>query len=109
MASTTPFTYKSFPVCPGAYLVNSGYGAFPIFCSIANLGNVGSSDCDNKYIVMPKYKLIIYRDDYNTTSPKTIDNETTNTIKISNSNYADQITSCKLYYYNTEIIVTGIS
>ena len=110
MASTTPFTYKSCPVCPGAYLVNTTYGAFPIFCNLSNLGNEGSADCDNKYIVMPKYKLIVYRDTlYGDTVPQTIDNTSGTDIKIATSNYPDQISSCRLYYNSNEIDISGVS
>jgi hypothetical protein len=108
MASTTPFTYKSFPVCPGAYLVNSSYGAHPIFCSIANLPNIGCNDIDDKYIIMPGYKLTVYKD-YYSNSPYDVTNTTGTIVKVQSATYPNAATSCKLYYKDIEIFITGIS
>jgi hypothetical protein len=109
MAESTPFTYKSFPVCPGAYLVNTTYGAFPIFCNLSNLGNAGSADCDNKYIVMPGYKLIVYENTLYEGNSQPIENTSATNIKITTSNYPDKISSCRLYYNSNEIDVSGVS
>lgn len=109
MASTTPFTYKSFPVCPGAYLVNSGYGAHPIFCNIANLSPAGCNDVDDRFIVMPGYRLTVYKDSNYATNPYDVTNTTGTSSKVQYSTYVNTASSCKLYYKDIEITVTGIS
>ena len=62
--ATIPFTYKNCPVTPGAYMINSGGGSFPIFCSIPNYQTLGmtngSSGCDNYYIIMPGYAIYVF-------------------------------------------------
>lgn len=107
MASSTPYIYKSFPVFPGAFMIN-GTGSFPIFCSIANFQNCGMSDIDNSYIVMPGYKLSVFKDFY-TNSQYDITNTNETTIKYQVANYLNNATSCKLYFKDVEIIVSGIS
>ena len=107
MASTTPFIYKSFPVFPGAFMIN-GAGSFPIFCSIANFSNCGMSDIDNSYIVMPGYELSIFKDFY-TNSQYDIINTDGTTIIYQGSPYQNSTSSCKLYFNGNEITVSGIS
>lgn len=108
MASTTPFRYKDFPICPGAYLINTSYGAQPIFCSIANFQNCGYSDIDNIYIVMPGYKLTVYQDFYSN-SPYDITNTNGIDIVYVSSTYADRASSCSLFFKDVEVKVDGIS
>lgn len=55
-----PFVYKTMPTYPGAYLINGGGGAHPIFCSIDDFNTWGFNDQEDYYIVMPGYKLTIY-------------------------------------------------
>ena len=107
MASKTPFIYKSFPVFPGAFMVN-GNGSFPIFCSIANFQNAGMSDIDNSYIVMPGYKLSVFKDFY-TNSQYDIINTDGTTIIYRVATYTNNATSCKLYFKDQEVYVSGIS
>ena len=112
---TTHFMYKSFPVCPGAYLLNSGYGTYPIFCSITNFDTICQmNNQDNYYIVMPGYKLLTYAEgDYNPGSNSSyngvFDNTNGTTVKLYNSAYSDHGSSCYLYYKGTLITVSGIS
>jgi hypothetical protein len=114
MASNTPFIYKSFPVCPGAYLINSGYGMYPIFYSISNFDTLCSmNDQDNFFIVMPGYKLLTYpSSNYGTDSTThngTYDNTNGTTalyypvVTTNGDSYADHTTSCYLYYKNNLI------
>ncbi len=114
MASTTPFTHKSFPVYPGVFMVNSGYGSFPIFCSIYDFSRWGMNDIDNYYIVMPGYKLstfpsIGYVPSSTTSYNGIFDNTTGTTPLYYNSAYSDHGSSCYLYYKGNEIKLIGIS
>lgn len=112
---TTPFTYKSFPVCPGAYLVNSGYGTYPIFCSINNFDTICQmNNQDNYYIVMPGYRLQTYPSSgYAASSTTSYNGDFNNTdgaiFKRYNSVYQDHGSSCYLSYKGTPITVSGIS
>lgn len=46
---------------PGVWM-NSGYaGGLPIFGTITNLVNLGGTDEDNYYLVMPGYKLAVWQ------------------------------------------------
>lgn len=60
LPTNMPFVYNTMPTYPGAYLVNSGGGAHPIFCSIDNFNTWGFNDQDDYYIVMPGYQLTIF-------------------------------------------------
>ena len=121
--SNIPFIYKGMPIYPGAYLINSGNGAHPIFCSIIALNNFGFNDQDNFYIIMPGYSLIVYRD------PNYANNNTNNmfencgssaVVSYVNAPSSDNSSSCKLYFGNildtsgividkNEIRIQGIS
>ena len=105
-----PYTVNGKITNPGAYAVNSGYGAFPIYCSIANYTNsyYSMNDMINSHYVLPGYKLITFQDAYYPTPVQTIDN-TQNIYVLSGDQNVDQISSCRFYYKNGEIIQTGIS
>jgi hypothetical protein len=112
--TTIPFTHKSSSFYPGAFLINSGNGSFPIFCSIDNFSTWGMNDIDNYYLVMPGYKLLTYPSSgyvlSSTTSQNGIyDNTTGESPLYYNSTYADHGSSCKLYFKGNEIKVSGIS
>ncbi len=88
----------------GAYLVNSGYGAFPIFCSMYDFVDWGMDNVDDYYIVMPGYKLLLYVNsslDDSTSYP--IDNTIGTTVLYQTSPSINQITSCKLYFGGFQI------
>lgn len=101
MASNTPFQYNGSSVIPGAYMINSGGGSFPIFCSINNYQTFkmtnGSSPVDNYYIIMPGYKIIVY----NSSNAITLEqlNGTNNYPIIVTPSTIDSGLSCKLFIY----------
>ena len=112
-----PFVYKSMPSYPGAYLVNRGGGAHPIFCSIDNFNTWGFNDQDDYYIVMPGYLLEIFDSSGQTGTPYSYDNRGS-VVKYINSLSPNKATSCKLSflksvsgstYTYTEISVPSIS
>lgn len=100
---------KGFPAFPGAYIINSGSGSFPIYKSMPDLEGAGSMGAGNKneyLIVMPGYKITVYTDINYVTNERTIDN--TNSSNIYHvktlSPILNQISSIKLYYGTTEIL-----
>jgi hypothetical protein len=98
------------PLTPGAYLINSSHGAFPIFCSMSWFGNqYGMNDIDDFYLIMPGYKLIVYTDGSYSNNSTTFDNTSYQNIRYLLTNYANKGSSCRLYYYGTEIKINGIS
>jgi hypothetical protein len=113
MASTTPFTHKSFPVFPGAFMLNEGNGSFPIFCSVYDFSRWGMNDIDNYYIVMPGYKLLTYQSIGYTYSSSLyngiFDNTTGTAPKYYTISYSNLSSSCYLYYKGNEIKLIGIS
>jgi hypothetical protein len=106
-----PFKYKDMPVYPGAYLVNAGYGSFPILCSIANFSNktAGINDLDDCYYVMPGYQLIVYQDynylGYSITYPAIVSDE----ITFHETGNYNKGSSCILRFNGVDIYVQGIS
>jgi hypothetical protein len=60
MSFSGPFTIttNNFPCTPGAYQINSAFGAFPIFGSL-NLNDYGMQNCGDRYIIMPGYSLYV--------------------------------------------------
>ncbi len=102
------------PATPGAYLLNSSYGAFPIFCSIADFAQFGMNDADNSFLVMPGYYVASWSNThYSGTGPSNFNNNNGANIVVINSVYPDTASSCKLYYNvngtDTEITISGIS
>ena len=69
----------NIPIFPGAYL-NSGGATLPIFSTIPDYRDYFMNDTDDGYIVMPGFKLIVYRDFYSSTM-NTYDNTPGTTIK----------------------------
>jgi hypothetical protein len=54
---------KRFPAFPGAYIINTGIGSFPIYKSTPDLEGAGSMGAGNKneyLLVMPGYQITIY-------------------------------------------------
>lgn len=110
--STIPFTYKNCPVTPGAYMVNSNYGSFPIFCSIPNYQTLGmtngSSGCDNYYIIMPGYSIYVYTSTNYGGSVWSWYNENSYPV-IQTTGYIDRGLSCKLFIGGNKDTGTEIS
>ena len=100
---------------PGAWMINTGGGSFPIFGSIKSLNTTyDQSNNDDWWIVVPGYKLVIYDSENYTGSSGTVDNTsgTTTVVKSSSSinpwpNGANKVYSCKLYFGTTEIPFYG--
>ena len=100
----------------GAYLVNSGYGAFPIFCTIDRFYDYGmdnSSDgnngVDDYYILLPGYKLLLYIDQGVSGTSYPIDNTIGTTILYQTSPSINEISSCKLFFEGVEIISSQLA
>jgi hypothetical protein len=117
LPTNMPFVCKTMPTNPGAYLVNSGSGAHPIFCSIKDFNTWGFNNQDNYYIVMPGYLLQIYTDAGITGTSYSYSNHGS-VVKYFNSFSPDNASSCTLgfltsvsgnTYYYTNINVSGIS
>ena len=107
------FTQGSFPIFPGAYMINGVLdvdhqntnqmnAVFPIFSSIPDFSKYVSQNIDDYYLVLPGFKLEIYTAVNYVTIGNTFDNTGTTitmyTRTTQNSGY-----SCKLYY-GTEIV-----
>jgi hypothetical protein len=104
------------PHSPGAYMINSGRGAFPIFCTIQNFNSWGMNDQDNYYIVLPGFTLILATTSLDSSgiptsggTSYTLDNKNGTTILYVISPTVDLISSCKLQFEYTEIKWPGIT
>ena len=76
---------------------------YPIFSSMSDFGTLGINDRDDKWIVLPGYKLIIYTDGNYTGTACTFDNSNFTTVLIGTPNVTKNASSCKLYFGGTEI------
>lgn len=112
MYGNLPYTFKGQLAFPGAYLINGTYGCTPIFYSIKNLGDTSVAYAGNtaeRVYVMPGFALEV-RDGTNYSSTYLMD-RITNTFahakltKIS----GDRASSCRLYFFGTEITHTDYS
>ena len=117
LPTNMPFVYNTMPTYPGAYLLDGGGGALPIFCSVDDFSTWGFNDIDDYYIVMPGYLLQIYIDSGQTGTSYTYENRGS-VVKYFNSSSQNKATSCRLSflksvsgstYTYTEISVSGIS
>jgi hypothetical protein len=116
-SNATNMTPSPTPGIPGAYIINTGGGSHPIFCSMANLDNIGMANVDNYFLVMPGFYLTVWPDiNYASTQAAYItycDNSKNNNIGFYKSNLTDTASSCKLYYNVngtlTEITIYGLS
>ena len=91
---------------PGAWMIN-GDGSFPIFGSMSKLGDgfYWAGDKDDAWIVLPGYKLVLWKDLYSGTTG-TIDNTSGTTPmfkKSSELSLQNNTSSLKLYYGSTEL------
>lgn len=94
---------------PGAWLINGNNGSMPIFGSVGNLNTYFMGDIDDRWIIMPGYKLTIWKD-YYTGATATFDNTTglrplmTPECKtIAGYGTNNNTSSCKLYLNGVEI------
>lgn len=95
----------------GAYLVSTSSGAFPIFLSIADYNSWGMENIDDKYIVLPGYKIVVYTEVGYAGLSSTFDNTTGNSVKVysledtgSIQLYINRGASCELYFQGNHII-----
>lgn len=117
LPTNMPFVYKTMPTHPGAYLINHGGGAHPIFCSIDNFNTWGFDGLDNYYIVMPGYLLTIYTNSGQSNTAYSYENHGS-VVKYFTSYSPNTASSCTLSFlksvsgniYNyTSINLSGIS
>ena len=111
-------SYQSttFSVFPGAYLIDSGaHGTLPIFFSITNLTNFLASQTNNNedmVLVMPGYKLILYRfDDFNNGGSDdyaSIDNTSGTTIIVGSGWTVNTVSSLELFFNGKKILQSEI-
>lgn len=95
---------------PGAWFINSGDNGYtlPIFSSLADFGNcygIDFQDKDEYFIVMPGFKLIVYRDINYAGTAFTIDATSTSSKKpiMDDNPNTNSASSCKLYFGSTEL------
>jgi len=95
---------------PGAYIINGGGGCMPIFFSISSFVTFlnDTTDVDDNVLVMPGYKLILYRDGSFAGSYTAIDNTSGTTIIVGQQNTLNTTTSCKLFFNGNEVNQTDI-
>ena len=96
-----------FPAAPGAYLINSGIGAIPIFCSITDLGTIGANDIDNWYLLMPYYSLKLYKNTGYSSTQTSISSSTA--IQYCASPNKDGTSSLQLFYNGLEVKIQYLS
>lgn len=101
---------KIVTVSPGAYLISASTGAFPIFTSVTDYSEWGMDNLDDKYIVLPGYKIIIYTNTNYEGVSTTIDN-TAGLVTIVQSlvdtdsinTHINRGSSCQLFHGSTQI------
>lgn len=103
-----PYTLKGSTIpafCP-VYMTGA-YASYPIFHSISNFPDYGMNDSDDYYLVAPHFTIIVYGDvNYSTQARKYENNTDDWKIFLTPSDVDDEGSSCKLYYYGTEITNT---
>jgi len=96
------------PATPGAYLNNNGSGSFPVFCSITSFTNYGMENIVDIAVLMPGYKITLYVDAAYAGVATTYTNTTGSNITVQ-ATTPSTASSCKLYYKDVEITISGIS
>jgi len=102
-----PYTLKNSTIpafCP-VYMTGKE-ASYPIFHSISNFADYGMNDSDDFYLVAPHFTIIVWKDYYAGTAYKYENNTDDWKIFISPTIVDDEGSSCKLYYYGTEITNT---
>ena len=112
------FTQNSLPIIyPGAYMMNrfnTGMTTdFPIYSNLSNYSTYDINERDDYYLVLPKFKLVVYTGiNYNsgttTETSITFDNSGTKIkmyqmYQLSPTISPNTGSSCKLYYNDIEI------
>lgn len=105
--TTIPLKSVGYPTSPGAYIINSGNGAHPIFCSVANLGDIGMNDNNDYFLVLPNYSLQVWQDANYSKNP--VFYTQSSTVQIFTSLYTNTASSLNLYYNGTEVTISGLS
>jgi hypothetical protein len=106
-------SHKTFGLSlfPGAYIINgAGGGCMPIFFSISSFNAFlnDTADIDDNVLVMPGYKLILYRDSSFTGSYTAIENTSGTTIIVGILGTLNTTSSCKLFFNGNEVNQTDI-
>jgi hypothetical protein len=101
-------TVSPITAFPGAWFINAGDDGYtlPIFSSLANFTNcygIDFQDKDDYYIVMPGFKLIVYRDINYAGTEFTIDATSSKKPVMDDTPNNNIVSSCKLYFGSTEI------
>jgi hypothetical protein len=100
--STGPYIMKSGLGIPGAYLLNTSTGSFPIYYTISNYANYFMNDCDDAYLIMPGFRIIVYVDGYDSDAWDSGQNDNGYPICLATS-HVNRGSSCRLYYKGTQI------
>jgi hypothetical protein len=93
----------------GAWLINTKVGSFPIYSSIPDYSIYGMQNKDNKYIVLPGYKLNVFIESNSERVVFRMDNTTGLIPQIYNINDINSGKACKLYYMGAEIVQNSIT
>ena len=103
------YLYNNVPIIPGAYLVNGDTNTLnnlfqlPIFGSVPNLTNMGFTNADDIYYIMPGYKIELYSAINYVTLITTIDNTNGTLIMYKQITTTNTCESIKMYYKGVEI------
>ena len=105
------FNVNNFPMVPGVYfncnLSIPRHNAFPLFGSIADFTTMLLNDSDDKYIILPGYKLELFVGvDYSGGSNGSFDNTYGTTLVLFAPTTEDVSSSCKIYFNNIIIPIT---
>ena len=114
-----PYKLLNMPMFPGAYLIDAvAQGSLPIFYSVSDLRTYPGSetqDSDDAVLVMPGFKLILWRDTGYAGNYVAIDNTTGTTIIIGRSSSvgaggwpANTTSSCELFYNGNQVYPADI-
>jgi hypothetical protein len=94
----------------GAFMIDTSNNVFPIFSSILAYSTFNINDKDKYYILLPGYKLILYTNaSYDSQTNDILDNTVGSTPLFKKLNVPNNGSSCKLYYLNKEVTISGIS
>ena len=100
-----PYTLKgtSFPAFCPVYMTGKE-GSYPIFHTIYKFVDYGMWDCDDYYLVAPHFTIIVWKDNDHTGTSHRYENSTNDwKIFLTPGSVDDTGSSCRLYYYGTEI------
>jgi hypothetical protein len=101
--SGTVSTTDEFPSFPGVYLVNGGFGVFPLYVSWRSLSALSWHDVVDSYIILPGFKVIVYESNGYTGTARTFDNTNGYNIMIGDNFGVNTASSIRLYFRNVAI------